>query len=453
MRYCPEDQVLYGAHVLILVHHHFGKAGGQGGGGRGGRAGFPVSQQGGGIVLQIGIVHLAPAALFRRKALVQLQREIQQRRHGWGRGPQVTQRLRRGLGEGFLKRRARALAALPNGLEALFFLLVVKAAQRPQPRKGDIGKGRCPIPAVPQRPQEIPQRLRGGGKGGKIGFFQRPARGVDLRERRLHILRALRRLCMHRRKQFPAPDGVPQVFDPLGIQRGLLRLRPVRRPGLAAQLFVERQHRLLQPAVVPSRAHRIRQQAKGGVGVNGLIMSVQQVGQAAALELIAPLRVQHRKGGGEPQHMAVLPQHIRAKAVDGADVGACAQRLLPPQSPVLGVGGGKLRQRLRDAPPQLRRRRAGEGDDQKPVHVRRRGGVGNAADQPLRQHPGLAAARRGGDQQRSAPVFHGEKLVGRISQAHASAPPSSSASQTAAALSFSSGRTRSVSSFQWQAPA
>ena len=110
--------------------------------------------------------------------------------------------------------------------------------------------------------------------------------------------------------------------------------------------------------------------------------------------------------------VAVFAQHVRAEGVDRADMGTETERLLPPQAQIVRALRRGAGERLHNAPTQLRRRRARIGDDEEAVDVNRVRGIRHIADEPLREHTGLAAAGGGGHEQAAAAVFDRGALVG-----------------------------------------
>jgi len=110
------------------------------------------------------------------------------------------------------------------------------------------------------------------------------------------------------------------------------------------------------------------------------------------------------------QCLKMLVQQVQAKGVDGADGSALQQHPLAAQRRVARFLLAAAQQRLADARPQLCRRRIGKGDDEQFIGVHRVFRVGDEPHCPLGQNGGLAAARRGAHQQRTAPVVDGGLL-------------------------------------------
>ena len=114
-------------------------------------------------------------------------------------------------------------------------------------------------------------------------------------------------------------------------------------------------------------------------------------------------------------------QKVQTKRIDGTDGGTLQQHPLAAQRCIARLLLAQPQQRLPDACPQLCRRRIGKCNDQQLVGIHRVLRVGNELHRPLGQHSGLAAARCGADQQRTAPVRNGSTLGrGPFRAAHAS---------------------------------
>ena len=189
---------------------------------------------------------------------------------------------------------------------------------------------------------------------------------------------------------------------------------------MALDLPVEIQHQLLQPPVVPAEAEGVRQLRRAGAhtGVKGLQHAAQHT---AAQQGGLPL-VQHTEVRRQPplplevQQVDVLPQQGGAEGVDGLDVRLVDQQQLALEVAVTGPVRHAPGQLLGDALAQLRRCRAGVGDDEEVVHI----GLllpQHAAEQAVHQHAGLAAAGGGGDQQAPPLVLYHSPLA--VGQHHA----------------------------------
>ena len=108
------------------------------------------------------------------------------------------------------------------------------------------------------------------------------------------------------------------------------------------------------------------------------------------------------------QQVAVLPEEGGTEGVDGGNLRLVDQGGLAAEVAVVGGLRQPVRQLLGDAPPQLGRRRLGEGDHQEAVDVEPL--LGHPIQQPLHQHPGLARPRRRRYQQLAAPVVYNFSL-------------------------------------------
>src|SRR5699024_7881186 len=137
--------------------------------------------------------------------------------------------------------------------------------------------------------------------------------------------------------------------------------------------------------------------------------------ERGGLQLRRALLVGQAETWVKAQQGGVLAQKRDAETVDGADLRAAQQRALPATARggfALGPGG-QLGEVFANLAAQLLGGGAGEGDDEEAVHV---GGVLRVqyvAHKALYQHPGLAAARGGGDEYFPAPVGYGQGLARR----------------------------------------
>ena len=164
------------------------------------------------------------------------------------------------------------------------------------------------------------------------------------------------------------------------------------------------QHDLGQAAVIPSGGEGIHQKGEVPLRINVPVLLLQHVLQHLghhhmALPLVAQAEVRV-----QIQQVPALPEEGGAEGVDGGDLSLIDQGGLPAEVPVVGSlrqPGGQL---LGDAGPQLPCGRLGVGDDQELVQIHPL--PGHPVHEPLHQHPGLARACCGGDQQLPAPVIH-----------------------------------------------
>ena len=164
------------------------------------------------------------------------------------------------------------------------------------------------------------------------------------------------------------------------------------------------QHDLGQAAVVPSGGEGVHQKGKVPLWVDALVLLLQHILQHLghhhmALPLVAQAEVRV-----QIQQVPALPKEGCTEGVNGGDLRLIDQGGLPAEVPVIGGLRQPGRQLLGDAGPQLPRGRLGVGDDQELVQVQPL--PGHPVHEPLHQHPGLARACGGGDQQLPAPVIH-----------------------------------------------
>ena len=106
---------------------------------------------------------------------------------------------------------------------------------------------------------------------------------------------------------------------------------------MALHLVVEREHELAQARIVAPAADRVSQQAEGRVGVDVRIGALERVFERRCAQGGAALGIGDLKVRCEGDGCAVGAQEVCAEAVDRADLGAGAQRDLPPQAAVFGV--------------------------------------------------------------------------------------------------------------------
>ena len=112
--------------------------------------------------------------------------------------------------------------------------------------------------------------------------------------------------------------------------------------------------------------------------------------------------------------MNVLPQQRGTEGVDGLDVRLVHQQHLPLETAVPRLLRHAAAQLLGNALPEFCGGGAGVGDDQEVVQVRLFLPQ-HLAEQPLHQHPGLAAPGGGGHQYPPALVLHhGALALGQL---------------------------------------
>ena len=144
--------------------------------------------------------------------------------------------------------------------------------------------------------------------------------------------------------------------------------------------------------------------------------------------------------------MDIFPQQGGAEGVNGLDVRLVDQQELALEVAVPGPVRHAPGQLLGDALAQLRRRRPGVGNNEEVVHI----GLflpQYPAEQPVHQHPGLAAAGGGGNQQAAALVLYDSPLALGQLDAHGS---SSSLTASPICSQNSAGVTGRISS-RWSA--
>ena len=106
---------------------------------------------------------------------------------------------------------------------------------------------------------------------------------------------------------------------------------------MALHLVIQREHEFAQARVVAPAANRVGQQAEGRVGVDVHISTLERVLERCRAQGGAALGIGDLKVRREGEGCTVGAQEVGAEAVDRADLGAGAQRDLPPQAAVFGV--------------------------------------------------------------------------------------------------------------------
>ena len=363
-------------------------------------------------MLQIGKVHERAAALFGSVARAELQRQPQQALHRGRGGAQVAKHffgrfrvLRPQLLHGLL-------AQVAPRLDLVFQVRVGRIADGFQARERNV-RQRLPglVPALQGRARDGAQS--GGGLRNAFAVGGHEPLGAGLR----HALQQPLQLACpvggglaRLREQLLPPDGLTCVGHALQPQPVDLRLRPAVGPGVALHFVVEIQNERAEPRVVPPGTGGVRQQAEGGVLVNGGIGVLQQLVERHDLERVGALGVGHLEVRREPHGGAIFAQNVAAEAVDGADLRAGAQRALAAEPAVFRVGRDARGDAVENARTQLGRGGAGIGDDEEPVEIDRLLRIGEPGHEPLREHAGLAAARGGGDEHRAAARADGALL-------------------------------------------
>ena len=201
------------------------------------------------------------------------------------------------------------------------------------------------------------------------------------------------RTLLHAREQRPAPRRGARVGHAVEREQVHLLRGPLLGPRVALHLVIEREHQLAQTRIVAPVADRVGQQPKAGVGIHAGVGALERVLQRRCAQGDAALGVGDLKVRRERKGCAVGAQEVCAEAVDRADLGVGAQRGLPPQAAVFGVGGNARVDPVKDAAAQLGCGRARVGDDEEAVDVDRCLRVREVGHEPLGEHAGLAAAR------------------------------------------------------------
>ena len=402
-----EDRVLHPAHVLILVHHDLGIAPGDLAGQLRGAA-VLVREQRRRHVFEIGIVQQIGPALVLCVLRLEIQHQLQQGAHRGLGCRHVREQLVRGVGEAVrepVHGGLAGLAPLPDVFGGVGIVVFQKSSEG---REGDGEAGSRLLPAERESAAQLTQRVGGPGKAVVIGLPDL----LVLTDRGHHPVKfraPVFGLLGGAAQQFPPPERLAHVRDLLPQKRDLLP-GPALRPRVALHPVIEREGELGKAPVVPPGADRVGQQGKARLLVLPVVPALHRPLQRGGLHVRRPLLRGDAEVRAQSGAVRKFPQQRRAEAVDRADLRAAHQRALPPQTPVAGVCGQRLVQLLGDAAAQLSRGGAREGDDQEAVQI---GGlllVADIAQQALGEHPGLAAARAGGDQDGPAPALDGVLL-------------------------------------------
>ena len=426
-----KNMILHVVAVLVLVHHDLPvpprNVAGQ-------LRGFVVfvQQQGNGKMLHVRKVHHVPPRLLLPVGPGEVRRQVHQGQHGRGHGLHIVDVL--------------LLLDVKNGFDFFQFLLALvadvlgplalrAAFRRPQftENRHDARHG-VPVPAQhslhgPDGPGLLQELIA-------VGSLYR--RGIcHPLHSPLHLSGPVLRRHGHVRQHHLSVDAAGEAGD-RRLPAPAHLLEPRLRPGMALDLGVEIHHQLLELPVVPALAQGAHQLLLPPVHV--LVEPLQRVLQHVLLQhggLLLVQRPEIRRIAASAdglQKMHVLPQQRRAEGVHRLDVRAVHPVELLPQVPVVGSGRHLVCQLPGDLAPQLGGGGLGIGNDEEVVHV---AALPDAAQQPLHQHLGLAAAGGGGHQQLSAAVFHGGFLLVSQRYGHVLPPPFPSASPKMPCCPFS----------------
>ena len=173
-------------------------------------------------------------------------------------------------------------------------------------------------------------------------------------------------------QQLAAIGRLPCVPRHMGPDFPLFR-QPAVWVGVALNLVVEVQHKLLQTAVIPAKAEGIRQlqRARRQIAVKFL----QHPRQYPAAQQRGLVFIQYPEIRRQPpfpaefQQVDVLSCQGCAEGVNGLDIRLIYQQQLPLQMTVAGTRLHPLAQFPGNPLPQLRRRGAGIGDNEEVVHI------------------------------------------------------------------------------------
>ena len=374
-------------------------------------------------MLEVGEVHETASPLFGGVGRAEVQRQRQQRLHGRGRRVQVGKRLRGGDIDLLLQRLDGFFRRVALRLDAVAHVRIGRLARAAEARERHVLQ-RCH--------GSVPALITGAHDGAQTGGRGPEARTVDAVEP-LHVVRRhdaqllvehacpVRRALAHAREQRPAPRRGARVGHAVEREQLHLLCGPLLGPGMALHLVIEREHELAQTRIVAPVADRVSQQAEGRVGVDVHIGALERVLQRRCAQGDAALGVGDLKVRRERKRRAVGAQEVCAEAVDRADLGVGAQRDLPPQAAVFGVGGNARIDPVEDAAAQLGCGRARVGDDEEAVDVDRCLRVREVGHEALGEHAGLAAARRRGHEHGAAARVDRSALFGcEVQFSHAS---------------------------------
>ena len=438
----PEERVLTGVHVLILIDEHLRIAARKRGGEAVGRVREQLEHQ----MLLIGEVAHALPFFLGGEGRAELLRQREQRVNGGGVDGQIAQERVGIVGEKLLPFCGGVLEAGPNGDDPLRERVVALIDTAARERTG-AGETRL-IPAERGGARHVPRGVTGEIKIFAVRLFDLrvPIRLVQPEVELLDPLHPVLRLGARAGEKILPPRRIAGVVPRVGEPFALLG-EPRIGVGVALQRFVQPQNKRRELIVVISRAERIHERAYARILFDGLIQLFEELIEHAGADLVGAVRLNDtvvRRDAGE---VCVLAQKTTADAVDRADGGAAAQLRLPPETAVHRVGGDALAERGENAAAQLGGCGARIGDDKKLIDVR---AAVYIAHEPLDEDLCFAGARSGGNEPRSAAAFGGEFLM--VGQGHAvSSSPFSSFSQNSGALNFVLNRQPSAVSLKRQA--
>ena len=374
-------------------------------------------------VLEIGEVHETAPPLFGGIGRAEVERQRQQRLHGRGRRVQVGKRLRGGDVDLFLQRLDGFFRRVALRLDAVAHVRVWRLARAAEPWERHVLQRRhssipAPVAGVRERAQAV-----GRGRKAVAVDVHKPLHVLvrhDVELRLKHAAPVLHTL-LHACQQRPTPRRGAGVCHAVEREQIHLLCGPLLGPGMALHLVVEREHQLAQTCVVAPAADGVGQQPKAGVGIHAGVGALERVLQRRCAQGDAALGIGDLKVRRERKGCAVGAQEVCAEAVDRADLGVGAQRGLPPQAAVFGVGGNARIDPVEDAAAQLGRGCARVGDDEEAVDVGRVLRVREVGHEALGEHAGLAAARCRGHEHGAASCVDRSALFGcKVQFSHAS---------------------------------
>ena len=290
-------------------------------------------------MLEIGEVHETAPPLFGGVGRAEVERQRQQRLHGRGRRVQVGKGLRGGNVDLFLQRLDGFFRRVALRFDAVAHVRVWRLARAAEPWERHVLQRRyssipAPVAGVRERAQAV-----GRGRKAVAVDVHKPLHVLvrhDVELRLKHAAPVLRTL-LHACQQRPAPRRGAGVGHAVEREQVHLLRGPLLGPRVALHLVVEREHELAQARVVAPAADRVSQQAEGRVGVDVHISALERMFERRRAQGGAALGIGDLKVRCEGEGCAVGAQEVCAEAVDRADLGAGAQRDLPPQAAVFGV--------------------------------------------------------------------------------------------------------------------
>ena len=282
-------------------------------------------------MLEIGIVQQRGAALCARVFRVEVQGQAQQRLHRVVRERHAREQGRRGRAERLRHLFAGLHAGGAPGLDVLRQLRIVGLLHIAHPREGELAGARA-VPAEAQRAGKLTQLLRARLEVCAVALL-RLFVGAHEREDALELLRPVVRPAPQVLEKLSAPGRFGHVGD-RGAQLFDHFRGPFVRPGVALHPAVQLEHQLAQAAVVPSRADRVGQREEAGMRLRVRVALLHRPIERRGLHLRGAVVLDDAEIRREAEQMAVLPQQLRAEAVDRLDGGAAAQRALAAQMTV-----------------------------------------------------------------------------------------------------------------------